>query len=527
MYLKGGERVRKVRKIEANSITVKPKLRVAAYARVSTDSEEQLVSLETQRTHYESYIKKNPEWEFVGIYYDEGITGTKKEKRTELLRLIADCENGLIDFIITKSISRFARNTMDCLELIRKLTDLGVFLYFEKENINTQSMDGELMLTILSSLAENESVSIAQNSKWSIQRRFRNGTYKLSYPPYGYDYVDGALVVNKEQAAVVRRVFFEALSGKGAQKIADGLNADGIPPKKAVVWKATTVLGMLVNEKYTGDVILQKTYTDDHFNRHYNYGEKDQFLIKKHHEAIISYEEFEMTRELLKQRGIEKGIQKGSDKYQKRYPLSGKIICSECGSHFKRRIHYGGGSQYIAWCCSKHLDEISKCSMRFIREDSLHQAFITMANKLIYGHKSILKPLLQSLRSMNYSDNLMQIQELELKMEENAEKSRVLTSLMTKGYLDPSLFNTQSNELRKETAMLKEKKKTLSRSVNGGMVILSEVEKLLKWAAKADAVDFFEGTLFERIVENIIVYSQEEVGFKLKCGLTLKERLVR
>ena len=147
--------MRKVRKIEPSAKLVKPKLRVAAYARVSTDNDEQLISLEAQKTHYESIIKSNPDWEFAGIYFDEGITGTKKENRSELLRLIEDCENGRIDFIVTKSISRFARNTIDCLELIRKLSDLGVFLYFEKENINTQSMDGELMLTILSSMAEN------------------------------------------------------------------------------------------------------------------------------------------------------------------------------------------------------------------------------------------------------------------------------------------------------------------------------------------------------------------------------------
>ena len=200
--------MRKVTKIKEDKglAVIKPKLRVAAYARVSTDSAEQLISLEAQKLHYEAYIKANSDWEFAGIYYDEGISGTKKERRTELMRLISDCENRKIDFIVTKSISRFARNTMDCLELVRKLTHLGVFIYFEKENINTQSMDSELMLTILSSLAENESISISENNKWSIQRRFRNGTYKLSYPPYGYDYRDGQIVVNKEQAEVVKRM---------------------------------------------------------------------------------------------------------------------------------------------------------------------------------------------------------------------------------------------------------------------------------------------------------------------------------
>lgn len=383
------------------------------------------------------------------------------------------------------------------------------------------------MLTILSSIAENESISISQNNKWSIQRRFRNGTFKLSSPPYGYDYKDGVLTVNEEQAAVVRRIFSEALSGKGAQKIADDLNADGITPKKAALWNASTILGMLSNEKYTGDVVLQKTYTDDHFKRHRNNGEKDQIMIRRNHEAIISHEEFDAVNELLRQRGDEKGIEKGKGKYQKRYPFSGKIICSECGSHFKRRIHYYGGSQYIAWCCSKHIHDIAKCSMRFIREDDIHQAFITMINKLIFGYEFILKPLLKSLRSLNYSANLTEILELEQKLEENMERSRVLTNLLTKGYLSSSLFNEQINELRAEATLLKEKKKVLSRSVNSGMTAVSEVEQLLKWASKADMIESFDEAIFSRYVESIIVYSQEEIGFKLKCGLTLKERLVR
>jgi len=518
--------VRKVTKISAELIAAKPKLRVAAYCRVSTDSDEQLVSLEAQKTHYESFIKANPEWELAGIYYDEGITGTKKEKRTELLRMLKDCEQRKIDFIVTKSISRFARNTTDCLELVRKLTDLGVFIYFEKENINTQSMDSELMLTILSSLAESESISIPENNKWSIQKRFQNGTYKLSYPPYGYDYLDGEMVVNEELAAIVKRIFAEALSGKGTHKIADGLKNDGIPSRRKANWTATTVRGILCNERYTGDVILQKTYTDEHFNRHYNYGEKDQYLIKKHHEAIISHEEFEAVGKLLNQRGKEKGIEKGNSKYQNRYTLSGKIKCSECGSTFKRRIQGNGNNKYIAWCCSKHIYDISGCSMRSIRDDVIQQAFITMINKLIFGHKFILKPLLQSLKAVNYSDNLFEIQTLESRIEENAERSQVLIGLMTKGYLEPALFNAQNNELRKEAALLKEQKEALSRSVNGEMTVTTEVEQLFKHVSKAEPIDSFEENLFERYVERIVVYSQVEIAFKMKCGITLKERMV-
>ena len=276
--------------------TQKHKLRVAAYCRVSTDSEEQLVSLATQRNHYEAYITANPDWEFAGIYYDEGITGTKKEKRPALLRLIDDCEHKKIDFIVTKSISRFARNTTDCLELVRKLLELTVYIYFEKENLNTGSMESELMLSILSGLAENESVSIAENSTWSIQRRFQNGTFKLAYAPYGYDVIEGKLVLQPEQAPIVKAMFDQTLAGIGTDAIAKELNAKKIPAKRGTHWTATTVRGILKNENYTGDAIFQKTYTDSHFNRHHNHGEKDKYRVEHHHEAIITKDMFEPSR---------------------------------------------------------------------------------------------------------------------------------------------------------------------------------------------------------------------------------------
>ncbi|HHU19535.1 MAG TPA: recombinase family protein, partial [Bacilli bacterium] len=234
----------------ATSSAVKPKQKVAAYIRVSTSNEEQLISLEAQRRHYKTLIENNDDWKLVDIYSDEGITGTKKDRRPELLRLISDCEKGKIDFILTKSISRFARNTIDCLELVRKLIDLGVHIYFEKENINTNSMESELMLSILSSLAENESVSLSENSKWSIRQRFKQGTYKLSYPPYGYDYIDEMVVVNEEQAQVVNRIFNSVLEGVGTERIARQLNEERIPTKRNGNWTGTTIRGIVKNEKY-------------------------------------------------------------------------------------------------------------------------------------------------------------------------------------------------------------------------------------------------------------------------------------
>lgn len=520
--------MKKVTKIAQNTVdlTEQSKLRVAAYCRVSTDSDEQLVSLDTQIKHYESYIDANPEWEFAGLYYDEGITGTKKEKRPELLRMISDCEDRKIDFIVTKSISRFARNTTDCLELVRKLLDLGIFIYFEKENINTGSMESELMLSILSGLAESESVSIAENSKWSVKRRFQNGTFKISYPPYGYDNVDGDMVINKPQAKIVRFIFAEILSGKGTHKIANELNRRKVPTKKGGRWTATTVRGMVGNEKYTGDAIFQKTYTDDCFNRHNNNGEKEQYLVKNHHEPIISHDDFEAAQSIIEQRGKEKGLEKQNKKYQNRYPFSGIIICGQCGGTFKRRIH-SSGRHRIAWCCSAHIANIKKCSMKYVPESNFEYAFVTMMNKLVFGHEFILKPLLISLRGMDSDETLESIQAIDRKLEENAEQRNVLVGLMTKGYLEPAVYNKSNNELLQEAERLRRKKESITRFLNNDFQNLSEVSALLQYATKASLMKDFDGDIFKRFVERVVVYSRTEIGFELKCGITLKERLVR
>lgn len=242
--------MKRVTKIEETKTAQKntTKLKVAAYCRVSTGNNAQLESLETQKAHYESYIHSRNDWDLAGIYFDEGISGTKKEKRTGLLQMLSDCECKLIDYIVTKSISRFARNTADCLELVRRLLDMGIPIYFEKENLNTGSMESELMLSILSSLAEGESTSISENNKWSTQKRFQKGTYVISYPPYGYDNVNGEMVVVPEQAHIVKSIFASVLAGKGTDKIAKELNAQQIPTKKSGHWTASTVRGILSNE---------------------------------------------------------------------------------------------------------------------------------------------------------------------------------------------------------------------------------------------------------------------------------------
>lgn len=213
-------------------------------------------------------------------------------------------------------------------------------------------MESELFLSILSSMAEGESASISENSKWFIKRRFQNGTFKISYTPYGYDWDGKNMIINPAQAAIVKRIFADILSEKSTNAISDKLNAEKISSKKNTTWTSSTIRGILANEKYTDDVICQKTYTDENFNRHTNYVEVDQYMALDHHEAIISHTYFDASNALVSQRALEKGVKKGSDKYQKRYAFSGKIICGKCSDTIKRRIHTCTTYKYVAWACN-------------------------------------------------------------------------------------------------------------------------------------------------------------------------------
>ena len=519
--------MKKVTKIKGNSHQQlsKKKLRVAAYCRVSTDSDAQLESLEAQKSHYENYISSREDWLFAGLYYDEGVSGTKKEKRPALLQMIADCRAGKIDFIITKSISRFARNTTDCLEMVRKLLELNIPVYFEKENLNTGSMESELFLAILSSMAEGESTSISENNKWAIQKRFQNGTFKLSYPPYGYEWDGEQMIINPDQARIVRWIFTQVLSGKGTHAISDELNANSIPTKKGGRWTPTTVRGMVSNEKYTGDVIFQKTYTDSQFNRHINYGQKDRYAMSDHHEAIISREVFEAANALIAQRGKEKGIIKGSEKYQSRYCFSGKIVCGECGDTFKRRIHSTTTHKYAAWCCNTHIEDKSRCSIKYIRDDTVKAAFVTMINKLIFAHSIVLKPYVETLQNGCTDAPMRRIQQIQTLLLENAEQRETLTKLMAQGYIDQILYNEENNTLLSQADRYRQEMDTLSKAIGGDGAHVTAAKELLRYVEKAAMLTDFDEALFENTVTRIKVLSREEIAFELKCGLTLKERM--
>nr|DAT59255.1 MAG TPA: integrase [Caudoviricetes sp.] len=519
--------MKNVTKINQVDFSIFKKTRVAAYCRVSTDSDEQELSLDTQRNHYESYIKANSEWEYAGIYYDDGISGTKTAKRDGLLRLVEDCEKGLIDLVITKSISRFSRNTTDCLALVRKLLNYDVYIIFEKENIHTASMESELMLAILASMAESEVRSISENEKWSIKKRFQNGTYIFSYPPYGYANVDGEMVIVPEQAEIVKQIFADCLAGKSTHIIAKELNERGIPSRKGGKWTGGTINGILVNEKYIGAALYQKTYTDENFKRKRNYGEEEQYYCEDHHEPIIDKDTFEKAKEAIRQRGLEKGnCSEDTSKYQNRYAMSGKIKCGECGRSFKRRYHYiSHGKSYNAWCCGGHLEDSKFCSMKYIREDDLNRVFLTMMNKLRFGNDLVLKPLLISITTSSSKKNANSVEDIEKEMKSNEEQRKQLNVLLTKGYLERPVFAEAHNKLVMEYEHLTAKRDLLFRMDDAGYTMEQALKELVDFLNSAEPFTEWDEFLFERFIEKVKVITREEVEFEFKCGLKLKERI--
>ena len=518
--------MKKITKIEpAATMNSHRKLRVAAYCRVSSSFTDQLESLEVQKAHYEEFITLNSEWEFAGLYYDEGISGTHKESRPALLQMMADCEDGKIDYIVTKSLSRFARNVTDCLELVRKLTDLRIPIYFEKENLDTGSMESELLLSIMSSLAENESISISENAKWSVRHRFQNGTFKAGCAPYGYTVSNGEYQINEAEAPWVRYIFSEAASGTSCHRIAAALNEKGIPAKKGGTWTGTTVRAILHNERYVGDCLYQKTYSDFRFKRHKNLGEQDQYYVSDHHEPIVSRELFETAGQMLLQRAKEKGITRGRGAYQNRYPFTKKIVCGECGSFFKRQIHRSGSVQYTTWACQEHLRNKNQCSVKAVREEALENAFATMMNKLIIAREPVLGGLLTNLRSQGNKESYYRIDKINEAFDEMLDRREALSTILVKGYIDLAMYTQEMNKLYAEVTALEDEKKRIRKEINGDVKKTEEIRELLKWCQREQMLTGFNPDLFQRFVDKIIVCSREEVVFHLRCGLRLKERI--
>lgn len=385
----------------ARQQNAKPKLRVAAYCRVSTDSAEQATSYDAQVEHYTEFIQKNPEWEFAGIYADDGISGTNTKKREDFNRMIDDCEAGNIDMIITKSISRFARNTLDCLKYIRQLKDKNIPVFFEKESINTMDAKGEVLITIMASLAQQESQSLSQNVKLGLQFRYQNGQVQVNHNHFlGYTKdADGNLIIDPEQAEVVKRIYREYLEGYSMDRIAKGLESDGILTGAGKTkWWTSTINKILRNEKYIGDALLQKTYTTDFLNktRVKNNGIVPQYYVEGNHEAIIPKDIFlRVQEELVRRRVVNTSANGKKRSYSCNHCFAQIVICGECGEMF-RRIHWNNrGCKSIVWRCISRLEPTGQeCHARTVNETILENVVVQAINTLL-GDTSTYQAQLQ------------------------------------------------------------------------------------------------------------------------------------
>ncbi len=349
--------------------SIRPRTRVAAYARVSIEKESMIESLSAQVGYYRSHILRNPEWQYIGVYADEGITGTKSD-RPEFKRLIADCNAGLIDMVITKSLSRFSRNTVDTLNILRELKQKGVDVFFERENIHSNSGDGELMLTILSSFAQEESRSASENCKWRIRKKMEQGELVGLRDMYGYIIGRNGISIEQRQAEIVRQIFNWYISGDSSVAIARRLNTMGETTLNNATWSARHVREILTNEKYAGNALLQKSYITDYLSKRKkrNRGEAPQYFVEQSHQAIIDTNTFQTAQELLKLAGERN---RPHSPVNARYPFSGKIICCNCGKSYLRKTTKGRAS----WLCATYLEHgKSACPAKQIPEETLLRA---------------------------------------------------------------------------------------------------------------------------------------------------------
>ena len=494
----------------------KEKLRVAAYARVSTDLDSQETSIENQREHYKSFIASNPDWEMAGIYEESGVSGTKADTRPELQKLLHDCEAGAVDVIVTKSISRFARNTSECLSMVRELTSLGIRLIFEKENIDTETMESEFLLTLLAAFAESESASISINQKWAIRKRFQAGTYKGGKVPYGYRRTKKGYIIHPAEAATVRRIFHAICAGKGTVVIARELNEERIPTwtesykglEAQGKWRSNSIIAIARNEFYTGDSLYQKTFMEN-YKKCVNTGQLDQYLNEADHPAIIDHATFEQANAMIKSHGERLGRQKAV-KDTKRYVFSGRLICVLCGGHMRR-----GKDARAFYACENHLHKRTvmvegteaPCPMLPVFEQDVKNAFATVLNRLA-AEPSILGVS---------DDGEAERERLEAQLQSVKRRQSVL--------YDRALADRYTAQLREKKAALDSEEKTI-------LDALAKLEKknpaddlkraVIKRGVRASFMESDE-KLFKAFVDHAVLWSKEKAQFYFTCGLMVEE----
>lgn len=489
--------------------------RVCAYARVSTDSEEQLTSYSSQINHYTNYIKSNPDWEFAGVYADEGISGTQVKKRTEFMRMIDDALNGKIDIIIAKSISRFARNTLDTLKYVRLLREHNVDVYFEKENIHTLELDSEMFLTLYSAFAQAESESTSQNVKMGMRAKMKRGEMNGIARIYGYVWNKETkeLEINEEQAKIVRQVFDWYINGKGTQAIAKLLNEKGILTYTGKRWTSSRIRNMIINEKYVGDLISQKWYIENPISHRavQNFGEKEKYYVKDHHIPIITRDVWNKAQEIYEKRSS-KVIPEGSKhptNYSKRYPFSSKITCGFCGTTYVRR--HGSkkkdGTIPYYWMCYQRVYDKKDCKdSRYIREDILERMFIELYNNIVKNKHKTKELLLNTIKNViNDNDYQKSINEIESNKKILQDKLLKLVDMRLDNSITKEVYDLKEAEIKTKLFNLDEELKELQKLNDNNKNISTKIKEIEKIINVPYTLTEFDENTFENFVEKIVI----------------------
>lgn len=506
------------------------KRKVCAYARVSTDSDEQFTSYEAQIEFYTSYIKGNPEWEFVDVYTDEGITGTSTKNRTGFKKMIEDAMAGKIDLIVTKSVSRFARNTVDSLTTIRKLKEKGIEVFFQKENIYTLDSKGELMVTIMSSIAQEESRSISENVTMGKRWAFKEGKVFFTYKNFlGYDKgQDGNPVINEAEADIVRLIYTAYLEGKTAREISEMLVELNIPsPTNKHQWSISTVLSILKNEKYKGDALLQKKFTIN-FLEHKskkNEGEVPQYYVEGNHQAIIPPAEWEAV-----QLEMERRLHVGRN-YNGRNPFASKVICADCGGIYGIKVWHSN-SQYRreVFQCNKKFDKNkAKCKTPTLGIEDIKKAFIQASNILLLNKDGVIEDIrmmIEILCDFDELDEKIERQTLEVEMltdqvrklvEDNASRVQSQDEYLIKYEKIKVIFE---KELAKLEVLKNEKTSQLTKK--------KAMESYLQSFVDAPShIDEWSDQLFHLFIEKILVHEDDKLEFIFKNGSKIKVDIVK
>ena len=519
----------------------KRQLRVAAYCRVSTDDEEQLTSYEAQKNYYTDKIMTNKEWTMAGIFADEGITGTSARKRPEFLRMIRQCKQGKIDIVLTKSISRFARNTVDCLNYVRALKELGIAVIFEKENMNTLEIDSEILITMLGAFAQSESESISANVRWGIRQAMKEGKATIQYK-YLYGYRkgdDGKPEIIPDQAEVVRKIYDLFLSGTPVRGIQEYLNENAVPningePK----WARSAIDSILTNEKYCGDVLLQKTYIDDCINKKVkkNTGQLPMYLVQNHHEGIISRETFDAAQAELARRSAGKSPSKknaptGRSRYSSKYALSDRLYCGECGTRYQRCTWRNrDGSKRIVWRCVSRVDYGSKyChDSPTLDEEPLHRAILAAINSTIKDKDNIVYNLKAAMEKelAPVAGQQLSLSEIDNQLEQlNREFSKVLAEASESG--DQAAYSDRFREIMQKQTALKAQRDEMQRMLAESGKATAHIEQCRQAAETTpSAITEWDEALIRQVVESVTVETGSEIIVALKFGASIHQELV-